>query len=73
MDRVGSCISRIIRKFDLFATPQYLRYKGEGEFKTATGGFSSLAIIIILIVVSSSQGLQTINKQVINASAVYNN
>lgn len=62
MDRIGSCISRIIRKFDLFATPHYLRYKGDAEFKTATGGFSSLAIITILVVVSSSQGLQTINK-----------
>jgi hypothetical protein len=73
MSNIGNYISRLIRQFDLFSTVQYIRYKGEPRFKTATGGCASLAIIIILIAVSSGEAYRTLNKEMINSSTIYRN
>jgi hypothetical protein len=47
---------------DLFSAQQFLRYKGDADYKTATGGFCSLLVIIIFIILFINSGLNVINK-----------
>ena len=43
----------VLRKFDLFAVPISLSYKGKKEFSTKCGGFASLLIMIIFSLTAS--------------------
>jgi hypothetical protein len=57
-----------LTSFDLFPTKPFLRYKGEAEYKTATGGFCSLLVIAIFFVLFIKSGLNVINKAVVTTS-----
>lgn len=59
-------VQSLLRTFDLFSTSQFLRYQEEGEYKTASGGICSLAIIIIFGVLFLNTAIQTINMDIIN-------
>ncbi len=48
--------------FDMFPATQFLRYKGSGDFKTATGGCVSVAVIVIFVILFYSLGVQTVNQ-----------
>ncbi len=72
MLKLYSCFTTLLRKFDLFPTTQFLRYKSEAEYKTATGGFVSMAVIVIFVILFYSLGTQTVNRQIINGSVTYN-
>ena len=50
---------------DLFAVSQFIRYKGESEFKTATGGFFSIAVLVIFAVLFTNLAIRTVNKEII--------
>lgn len=67
-----SFLQSVFRKFDLFPATQFLRYKEEGDYKTATGGFVSIAIMIIFVILFYNLGTQTINREIINGSISYN-
>lgn len=64
-------MQNILKAFDLFPTQQYLRYKEEPDYKTATGGAVSIAILVIFIIMFYSLGMQTVNQKIINGSVSY--
>ena len=68
MAKIIKFVKKFFTKFDLFPATQYLRYKEEAEFKTATGGLVSIVIIIIFIIVFQSLAMQTLNKDIIYGS-----
>lgn len=55
--------------FDLFPAQQFLRYKGDPEYKTATGGFCSLVIVAIFVAVFINSGLNVLNKATVIVSS----
>ena len=60
-----SFIKSALKKCDLFSQSNFLRLNGDSEYSTATGGFISLSIIILFIVLFFNMGLKTFKKQVI--------
>ena len=68
MPSAKSCIKKILKGIDLFPNSQLLRYNGEPEYTTATGGLVSFVLIVLLIVIFASMGYRTINKQIISSS-----
>ena len=65
---IKSTITKLLRFIDLFPNSQLLRYKGDPEYTTATGGFVSLSVIVILIILFASMGFRTINRKIITSS-----
>ena len=63
----SSC-SRFFRMFDFFQSSKFLRYNGDAEYKSTTGGFTSVAVVIIFVILFSSMGLRTIKKEIISSS-----
>jgi hypothetical protein len=71
MSKCVSVVRAILKIFDLFPTSQFLRYKQDADYKTATGGLVSIALIVICIIMFYSLGMQTANRQIINGSTSY--
>lgn len=71
--RIRSCISNLLKKFDLFAISQFLRYQDDNDFKTASGGIFSILIITVFLVLFMNTAIETINKQIINWTATTSN
>ena len=61
-------MTQLLRRFDLFHTTHLIRYKGEPEYKTATGGLVSIIVIALNIILFYSMGLLTINRELITYS-----
>jgi hypothetical protein len=59
-------LKRIVGKMDLFSSIQLLRFDGDAETKTFTGGIFSLGIMIYLIATFSSMVFDTFNKVIIS-------
>ena len=68
MKKFPNWISTGLKSFDLLSTSQFLRYKGQSEFTTATGGFVSLILMVITTILLYNMGILTINRQLINSS-----
>jgi hypothetical protein len=64
-------LSSFLRWGDMFSTSQLLRYKGDTDYNTVTGGFVSITVIILFAALFTNIGLQTANRQIINASISY--
>jgi hypothetical protein len=64
-------VASFLRWGDLFSTSQFLLYKGDNDYNTVTGGFISIAVIIVFAALFTNIGLQTANRQIINASTSY--
>lgn len=62
-------LKRIVGKMDLFSSIQLLRFDGDAETKTFTGGVFSLSIIIYLIATFSSMVFDTFNKLIITSTS----
>ena len=62
------CLQNYLRKFDLFPASQFLRYRGDPEYTTATGGIISLGVITIFIILFAAMGIQTAKREIIEAS-----
>lgn len=45
-----------------------MRYNGDGEYTTATGGFVSIVVIIVFAVMFASMALKTIDRKIITSS-----
>jgi hypothetical protein len=65
---VFKVLKRIIGKMDLFSSIQLLRFDGDAETKTFTGGIFSLAIIIYLLSTFSTMVFDTFNKLIITST-----
>ena len=66
---VLTILKRIVGKMDLFSSIQLLRFDGDAETKTFTGGVFSLSIIIYLIATFSSMVFDTFNKLIITSTS----
>ena len=66
---VLTILKRIVGKMDLFSSIQLLRFDGDAETKTFTGGVFSLSIIIYLIATFSSMIFDTFNKLIITSTS----
>jgi hypothetical protein len=69
LGRVTNGIQSGLRACDLFAVTQFVRYKGESDFKTATGGFCSVSILTIFAVLFTSLAIKTVNRDIISWSS----
>ena len=66
-----SCRSHLhsfFKSFDLFPTTQFIRYNGESEYTTVTGGIVSTVVLAIFVILFASMGIRTINRQIITSS-----
>lgn len=62
LSKLGKTLIKLLKKVDLFPTDQFTRYNSEAEYTTATGGLVSLVLIIIILILFSNKGIQTLNK-----------
>ena len=65
-------LNSFFKKIDLFPHNNFLRYNGEAEYTTATGGALSTIIIILFVILFANMGLKTVNKQIITSSVSTN-
>lgn len=63
-----SKLNKFFRGVDLFPTSKLIRYNGESEYTTVTGGLISTAVLVIFIILFSSMGIRTIRKEIIITS-----
>jgi len=55
-------LNKALKSLDLFPTSNFLRYSGENEYTTASGGVISVAICVVFAVLFASMGIRTINR-----------
>ena len=67
MVQIFKVIRRLVKKLDLFSSIQLLRFKGDAETKTLTGGLISFLIFIYLSVTFTGMIIDTFHKVVITA------
>ena len=68
MRSVLKCLDNAIRQLDLFPTSTFLRYKGDNDYKTATGGIVSIIVIMTFVVLFASMAVRTVRREIINTS-----
>jgi hypothetical protein len=56
------CISSFFRAFDLFSLTQFLRYNQDEDYKTVSGGVTSLLVVAIFIALFADTALATFDK-----------
>lgn len=61
-----------IVKLDLFATSQFLRFRGDADSKTFTGGLVSGAVLLFLVITFWSMVINTIDKVLISSVTQFN-
>ena len=61
-------LNKAFKKVDLFPNAQLLRYNGESDYTSLTGGILSVAVIVIFIVLFANMGFKTVNKDLITSS-----
>ena len=64
---VIKCFSQMIREFDLFPNPQFLRYNGGSDYKTTMGGLISMSVLAILVILFFNMAVRTATKQIITS------
>ena len=64
---LGSC-TKVFRNFDFFQTSKLLRYNKDAEYKSVTGGITSITVVIILCILFFNMGLRTIRKETVTSS-----
>ena len=67
MVKILKHIRRLAKKLDLFSSIQLLRFQGDAETKTLTGGIISLAIFIYLAITFFNMIVDTFHKVVITS------
>lgn len=69
MFEIFKVIRRLVKKLDLFSSIQLLRFQGDAETKTLTGGLISLVIFIYLAVTFTGMIIDTFHKVIITSVA----
>jgi hypothetical protein len=57
-----SSVAKGLRYVDLFPSSAFLRYGGDSEYTTTTGGLTSVIVIAVLIALFASMGLKTVKR-----------
>ena len=60
-------VARVFRIFDFFQSSKFLRYNRDAEYKSTSGGITTVIVVGILISLFFSMGLRTIRKEIINS------
>ena len=60
--------SKLFRMFDFFQSSKFLRYNGDAEYKSTSGGIITVLIIGVFIALFFSMGIRTIRKEIISSS-----
>lgn len=71
-NKIQRCLSNLLKKMDLFPADQFIRFRGESEYTTATGGFFSIVLIATILAAFLSKGFQTVNRENITSSSTIN-
>ena len=71
-NKILRCLSNLLKKMDLFPADQFIRFRGESEYTTATGGFFSFLLIGTILAAFLSKGFQTVNRENITSSYTTN-
>ena len=58
--------SRMIEKVDFFNSSQFMRYKKENDYRTFTGGFISLGIIVVIFLSLANMIIDTLSLKSVN-------
>jgi hypothetical protein len=66
-------IANTFKFFDLFSLTQFLRYNQDTDYKTVSGGVTSLLVVGIFVALFSGNAISTINKTDITWSATAEN
>ena len=64
---------KILRMVDFFQSSKLLRYNGDAEYKSTSGGIVSVTVVIIFIILFSNMGLKTLRKETITSSSYTEN
>ena len=56
------CFADFIKIFDLFSLSQFLRYRQDEDYKTISGGVTSVVVVVIFIYLFSGNALGTFQK-----------
>ncbi len=67
--KISACLREFFKFCDLFSLSQFLRYKGESDYKTASGGVISVLVLSIFSALFLNVAIATINKSIINWSS----
>ena len=51
--------------FDFFQSSKLLRYNGDAEYKSTSGGVITVMVVGVLVALFFSMGLRTIRKEII--------
>lgn len=58
----------LLKGFDLFSTNVSLRFEDSATFETATGGFFSIALVVLFVIVFMGTLSNTLNRNSISAT-----
>jgi hypothetical protein len=61
-----SSVNRCFRKVDLFPSNKLLRYNGDIDYTTTTGGILSVVIIAVFVVLFANMGIKTLRREIID-------
>jgi len=67
MHFIFKVIRKLVKKLDIFSSIQLLRFKGDAETKTLTGGLVSFVIFIYLGVTFATMIIDTFHKVIITS------
>ena len=67
------CLTDFIRTFDLFSLSQFLRYRQDEDYKTISGGITSILVVTIFVILFANNALSTVNKTNISWSSTTEN
>ena len=56
-------LRKLLVKFDFFPATQFLRYKGQTSYRTATGGVFTILIVIIFFILFANALIDILNKK----------
>lgn len=73
MPSLKASFAKALRSLDLFPTSNFVRYSGDSDYTTSTGGLTSVVVITIFIILFASMGIRTANKEIITSEQFVQN
>jgi hypothetical protein len=68
MGKVLEMVRKGCKSVDCFSTRSFIRYQGEEEYRTATGGVCSLLIVVAFCLQFLTVGSQTLERSIIKSA-----
>lgn len=61
-------LESLVKKIDFFYSTEMLRYDQDEDYKTLTGGFFSIGIVVAIVIGFANMIVSTLNQTTINTS-----